>query len=139
MKRLSKSERGHQTARQGDAAWFRAHPHRSHRIRRFNKIELQETVRPATASASLISYTVIRQVRPGHRLQLSCWSAGELTDTEALGHVLFVLLLEPFQHPPEQPTLRSPAKISALLGVVKSKIGQGFTAHYLERLFWHVP
>jgi hypothetical protein len=100
MKRLSKSERVHQD----DAAWFKAHPHRSHRIRRFNKIELQETVRPATASASSIPYTVVRQVRPGHRLQLSFWSAGELIDTEALGHALFVLLLEPFQHPPEQPT-----------------------------------
>src|SRR3954469_17079158 len=104
MKRLSQPERGHHAASLDDAAWFKAHPHRSHHIRRFNKIELQETVRPATAPASSIPYTVVRQVRPGHRLQLSFWSAGELTDTETLGHTLFVLLLESLQHPLEQPT-----------------------------------
>ena len=99
MRRRQNSKRGHQAASQDDAAWFEAHPNRSHRIRWSHKVELEETVRPATASASSIPYTVVRQVRPGHRLQLSCWSASELTDTEALGHALFVLLLEPFQQP----------------------------------------
>jgi hypothetical protein len=94
MKRLSKrakSRRDHQAASRDDAAWFKAHPHRSHRLRQPYDAELQEAVAPTIAPASAIPYIVVRQVRPGHRLRLPIWSDIEMPDIEAMGHALFDL------------------------------------------------
>jgi hypothetical protein len=97
MKRHSKqlkSRRDHQAASKDDAAWFKAHPHRSHRLRQPHDVELRETMAPAVTPASAIPYVVIRQVRPGHRLRLPIWSDIEMPDTEANGHALFDLSLK---------------------------------------------
>jgi hypothetical protein len=91
MKRLSKSERGHQAASQDDDAWFEAHPNRTHRVRRPHEIELSET-RPATGTpASALPYVIVRQVQPGFRLRMLIWSVIEVPDAEATGHALFDL------------------------------------------------
>jgi hypothetical protein len=94
MKRLSKrskSRRDHQAASKDDAAWFKPHPHRSHRLRQPYDVELRETMAPAIAPASAIPYVVVRQVRPGLRLRLPIWSDIEVPDIEAIGHALFNL------------------------------------------------
>jgi hypothetical protein len=103
MKRLSKrakSRRDHQAASRDDAAWFKAHPHRSHRLRRPYDVELQEAVAPTIAPASAVPYIVVRQVRPGYRLRLPIWSDIEMPDIESMGHALFDLAV---RHSPEHP------------------------------------
>jgi hypothetical protein len=97
LSKRSKSRRDHQAASKDDAAWFKAHPHRSHRVRRPRDVEVNETMPPA---ASTILYVVVRQVRPGHRIRMVIWSGMEVPDTEVFGHALFDLL---HQHPPSQP------------------------------------
>jgi hypothetical protein len=112
MKRLSersKSRRDNQAASKDDAAWFKAHPRRSHRLRRPYDVELRESIAPAITPVSAIPYTVVRQVRPGHRLRLSIWSDIEVPDTEAIGHALFDLSV---RHSPEQSLPM--AKVAAL-------------------------
>jgi hypothetical protein len=106
----SKSQRDHQAASKDDAAWFKAHPHRSHRLRQPHDVELREAIAPAIAPASAIPYVVIRQVRPGHRLRLPIWSDIEVPETEAIGHALFDLLVK---HSPEHPLPMT--KVAALL------------------------
>ncbi|UEM06357.1 hypothetical protein JL101_013280 [Skermanella rosea] len=94
MKRLSKratSRRDHQAASKDDAAWFKANPDRSHRLRRPYDVELRETMAPAATPASAIPYVVARQVCPGFRLRMLIWSDIEVPDTEAIGHALFDL------------------------------------------------
>jgi hypothetical protein len=96
----SKSRREHQAASRDDAAWFKAHPHRCHRLRQPHDVELRETMAPAITPASAIPYVVVRQVRPGHRLRLAIWSDIEVPDMEAMGHALFDLAV---RHSPKHP------------------------------------
>jgi hypothetical protein len=106
----SKSRRDHHAASKDDAAWFKAHPHRSHRLRRPHDVELQEAMAPTIAPASAIPYVVVRQVQPGFRLRLPIWSDIEVPETETIGHALFDLLVK---HSPEHPLPMT--KVAALL------------------------
>jgi hypothetical protein len=91
LSKRSKSRRDHQAASKDDAAWFKAHPHRSHRLRQPHDVELREAIAPTIAPASAIPYVVVRQVQPGCRLRLPIWSDIEMPDIEAIGHALFDL------------------------------------------------
>jgi hypothetical protein len=99
MKRQSTLNRDHRAAQQDDAAWFKANPDRTYRLRRPHDVELRDTERPAAATASHMAYTVVGQVWPGYRLRTVCWSGTEMIDAEELAHDLFHQLVEPFQGP----------------------------------------
>jgi hypothetical protein len=116
MKRLSKSARDHRAASEDDAAWFEAHPHRTHHVRRPHEIELSETRPPAGTPASALPSVIVRQVQPGFRLRMLIWSDIEVPDTEATGHALFDLLIA-------QPLRRSLSSATVAAVVLKYACG----------------
>lgn len=88
-----------------DAAWFAAHPRRTHRLRLafpdeldgFIKLDpdLPEVMKRAGAGARI--FTCVRQIESGARVRIpSVWSKGApLPDSEAFAHALFDYLIRP--------------------------------------------
>ena len=58
---------------EGDAAWFEAHPRRSHRVREYVQGELHPTHnRPPKRDGWRLA-VVVRQVEPGVRIRAAFW------------------------------------------------------------------
>jgi hypothetical protein len=77
-------------ARAADAAWFEAHPRRSHRLRPGIPHELPRL----TADMAAGSWFVVRQVAPGMRIKAIFTPPGPPPDVEEIGHAMFDLIGE---------------------------------------------
>ncbi|MBV9825863.1 MAG: hypothetical protein JO001_09330 [Alphaproteobacteria bacterium] len=78
-------------ASDGDAAWFAAHPDRSHRLR---PAIINELPGISAADVAAGTWIAIRQLMPGFRIRTVFTPPSPPPDDESIAHALFDLAIE---------------------------------------------
>lgn len=84
-----------EAASQADAAWFRANPHRRHRIRPAVPGEFAPQGELPPMAPGFRRFVAVRQIQPGFRVRIPFRVAVEPAQTEGAARAVFAHLIRP--------------------------------------------